>query len=152
MSALSDLLLAHLPRGTTRRQIALAIDADPRHDVKLSTVYPYFNGKHGQPELKTLRALADHLPGVTYSQLLAAAGLPASSGPYVAPDESDLLTLRQRRAIDELIRAMVTDDSTSSGGAVIPMSPPPGRPSATERRGLKVAAKREKDPDDGGPG
>lgn len=151
MSALSDLLLAHLPRGTTRRQVALAIDADPRHDVKLSTVYPYFNGKHGQPELKTLRALADHLPGVTYSQLLAAAGLPASSGPYVAPEESDLLTPRQRRAIDELIRAMVADDATSAV-SVVPMSAAPGRPSATERRGLKVAAKREKDPDDGGPG
>jgi hypothetical protein len=140
VSALSDLLNAHLPKGKTVRQIALAIDQDDRYDVKLSTIYPYFNGKHGQPELKTLHALAQHVPGVSLRQLLEAAGLPNSAGPYEPPAEAELLNARQRRALDDLIRSMVeprADAKVTRLSAVrdTPKAPPRGEAASKKRGG-----------------
>lgn len=78
-----------------------------------ATVAKYLNGSHGEPEDRILRALAEVLP-VTLSALRTAAQVPVGEhGPYVPPDIAHRLSGRQRKALDELIRAMTEADEQS---------------------------------------
>lgn len=145
MTALSDLLIAAnksrlSARGLARRAQELG------HSLNHDTAARYLRGDHGVPDEATLVALSEAL-GVSMRQLRLAANLPADvTTPYVPPSEASRLTRRQRRAVDELIRAMVEpavarDElaarrGTSSGKPVKqakPDKPPTGRSAA--RRG-----------------
>jgi len=106
MSAISDLLVA--ANGHRRSARAIARDAQDRgYSLNHDTAARYMRGDHGLPDETTLQALADVL-GVPMTKLRAAAGLPSEiATPYVPPDEANRLNRRQRRAVDEIIRAMV---------------------------------------------
>jgi transcriptional regulator with XRE-family HTH domain len=106
MSALSELLQAENSKGLSARaisQTARELGFTLNHD----TAARYLRGEHGRPDEATLRALSTVL-GVSLAKLRRAASLPADvTEPYRPPAEADRLSRRQRRAIDEVIRAML---------------------------------------------
>ena len=106
MSALSDLLTRANTAGMSARAIARqARQAGFR--INHDTAARYLRGDHGRPDEETLRAFAGVLP-VTLTELRAAAQLPAQeTEPYQPPAEASRLNRRQRRAVDEIIRAML---------------------------------------------
>ncbi|MFW0790053.1 hypothetical protein [Gordonia sp. CPCC 205333] len=111
MSALSDLLNGG---NVTARQAA---DKAEALCVKLpyGTIAAYWSGRHGKPSATTLSRLAQVVP-FTEKQLQEAAwNVTAPLGPYRPPEESLLLDQRQRRAVDELIRSIVTKQGANDG-------------------------------------
>jgi transcriptional regulator with XRE-family HTH domain len=106
VTALSDLLVASNRAGLSAR--ALARTAQQRgYSLNHDTAARYLRGDHGVPDEATLIALSDVL-GVPLRELRAAADLPSeTTTPYVPPAEASRMTRRQRRAVDEIIRAMV---------------------------------------------
>lgn len=117
MSALSDALGAANKSGLSARAVSRAA-RERGHSLNHDTAARYLRGDHGLPDEATLVAFADVLR-VPLSTLRRAAGLPADeTAPYTPPAEASRLTRRQRRAVDEIIRAMldpgrsVTDLST----------------------------------------
>jgi transcriptional regulator with XRE-family HTH domain len=107
MSRLSEpLVLAANKKGLTARKIALAAKA-AGFTLNHDTAARYLRGDHGRPSEATLRALSAVLD-VPMKVLREAADLPAEeTQPYQPPSESSRLTRRQRRAVDEIIRAML---------------------------------------------
>lgn len=75
--------------------------------------------------------------GVTPAKIYELAGMtaPSEAGPYVPPEEAARLTTRQREALTELIRAMVT-----------PAAGPPTQPPRTADQ-YALAARRSMDED-----
>lgn len=114
VTALSDLLAA-ANEGRSAR--ALAREARERgHTLNHDTAARYLRGDHGVPDEATLVAFADIL-GLKLRDLRAAADLPTdSTEAYQPPPEASRLTRRQRRAVDEIIRAMV--EPVRAGGEV----------------------------------
>lgn len=103
--------------------------------------------REGRPSETVIADVARALD-VSPKLLRELATVPAGEDePFLLPPEANRLNRRQRAAVVEVVRLLL-----ESQAEVMPMSAATGRPSATGRRGLKVAAKREKDPDDGGPG
>lgn len=113
VTALSDLLIASNKAGLSAR--ALARQARERgHSLNHDTAARYLRGDHGVPDEATLVALSDVLR-IPLRDLRAAANLPSeTTTPYVPPAEASRLTRRQRRALDEIIRAML-EPTTSRG-------------------------------------
>lgn len=110
MSALSDALNDANTEGWSSREIARR--ADDR--IHFGTVAAYLGGRHGSPSEDVLSVFAEVLK-VPMPKLRELAGLPAGEiGPYKAPREADRLDRRQRRLIDELIRALA--DTTTKAG------------------------------------
>ncbi|HEX8093331.1 hypothetical protein [Jatrophihabitans sp.] len=106
MSALSELLRAENSKALSARAISQAareLGFTLNHD----TAARYLRGEHGTPDESTLQAFATVL-GVSLAKLRRAASLPADvTEPYRPPAEADRLSRRQRRAVDEVIRAML---------------------------------------------
>ena len=106
MSALSELLQAENSKGLSARGISQAareLGFTLNHD----TAARYLRGEHGTPDESTLRAFSTVL-GVSLGKLRRAASLPADvTEPYQPPAEADRLSRRQRKAVDEVIRAML---------------------------------------------
>lgn len=93
-----------IEEGWTNREIAR------KAGISSPTVDRMFNGE-GRPKVGNLDAVADVL-GIPRKQARKLAGLPTGAdGPYEGPDESRLLDVRQRKALDELIRSIVAADS-----------------------------------------
>jgi hypothetical protein len=121
VTRLSDVLQAANKSNLSARAIARAA-SDRGHTLNHDTAARYLRGDHGRPDEATLVAFADVLP-VTLTRLRAAANLPTEqTAPYSPPPEASRLTRRQRRAVDEIIRAMlapgtatVTDLETERG-------------------------------------
>jgi hypothetical protein len=106
MSTLSDLLTRENTGGLSARAISRAA-RDAGYTLNHDTAARYLRGDHGTPDEPTLRALSEVL-GVSMSALRRAADLPSDdTAPYVPPAESSRLSRRQRRAVDEIIRAML---------------------------------------------
>jgi hypothetical protein len=116
MSGLSKLLNeANKGRLSGRAIARLARDRD--HTLNHDTAARYLRGDHGTPDEATLVAFADVL-GISMTRLRAAAGLPSeATAPYTPPPEASRLTRRQRRAVDEIIRAML--ESPGKEGAPV---------------------------------
>lgn len=112
MSGLSEVLTAANTAGLSAR--ALARRAQERgHSLNHDTAARYLRGDHGRPDESTLLALADVFD-LPLRRLREAAGLPSDeTEPYVPPPEASRLSRRQRRAVDELIRAMLDQRSGS---------------------------------------
>jgi hypothetical protein len=110
VSALSDALTSANTAGLSARAVSRAARS-LGHTVNHDTAARYLRGDHGTPDEATLIAFADVL-GVPLRTLRAAANLPDESvEPYVPPAEASRLTRRQRRAVDEIIRAMLEPTS-----------------------------------------
>lgn len=106
VTALSDLLVAANKARLSARAVARTAQ-ERGHSLNHDTAARYLRGDHGVPDEATLVALSDVL-GVPMRDLRAAADLPSeTTSPYVPPSEASRLTRRQRRAVDEIIRAMV---------------------------------------------
>lgn len=107
MSALSELLLQHLPAGWSARRVAREAQKLGL-TLKESTATAYFGSRHGaNPSEPVLQALAEVLD-IPIEEVRRAAGLPVGEHlPYEPPAEAARLSQRQRAAFDELIRAVV---------------------------------------------
>ena len=106
MTALSDLLTTANRTRLSARAIARAA-RERGHSINHDTAARYLRGDHGRPDEATLVAFADVL-SIPLAKLRTAANLPAEqTAPYSPPPEASRLTRRQRRAVDEIIRAML---------------------------------------------
>ena len=112
MTALSELLQASNSAGLSARTIARnarELGFSLNHD----TAARYLRGNHGKPDESTLLALSKVLK-VPMTKLRAAAALPNEvTEPYRPPAKSSRLSRRQRRAVDEVIRAMLAPSPAS---------------------------------------
>jgi transcriptional regulator with XRE-family HTH domain len=106
MSTLSELLQAENSKRLSARAISQAareLGFTLNHD----TAARYLRGEHGKPDEATLKAFSTVL-NIPLVKLRRAAALPAEvTEPYRPPAEADRLNRRQRRAVDEVIRAML---------------------------------------------
>lgn len=85
---------------TTNRKIALTVG------VSSPTIDRLMNGD-GRTAIETIDSVAQHL-GVPLDEARRLADLPTTGRElYMGPSESRILSQRQRKALDELIRAMV---------------------------------------------
>ena len=106
VTGLSEVLTAANTGGLSARAVARRAQ-EHGHSLNHDTAARYLRGDHGRPDESTLLALADVLD-VPLATLRAAAGLPSEeTDPYVPPLEANRLSRRQRRAVDEIIRAML---------------------------------------------
>lgn len=112
MSTLSELLQAENSKRLSARAISTAARAQGftlNHD----TAARYLRGEHGKPGEATLKAFSTVL-SIPLAKLRRAAALPADiTEPYRPPAEADRLNRRQRRAVDEVIRAMLQTASAA---------------------------------------
>src|SRR5690348_2499981 len=148
MSALSDLLNEVNGGKLSARKVARAAQA-AGFSLNHDTAARYLRGDHGRPDEVTLLALSKVLR-IPLGRLRAAAALPAGeTEPYRPPAESSRLSRRQRRAIDEIIRAMLetaaTGDELSDRRARRPTAGSgrsPGNPAAKKTVRSPRAARR----------
>lgn len=121
MSGLSELLTKANKSGYSARAVA-RLARERGHTLNHDTAARYLRGDHGVPDEATLIAFADVL-GVSMIRLRTAADLPAElTTPYTPPAEASRLTRRQRRAVDEIIRAML-EPGTRSASESAPAQP-----------------------------
>jgi transcriptional regulator with XRE-family HTH domain len=134
MSELSELLKSANSAYLSARAIASAAQQfgfSLNHD----TAARYLRGDHGRPKEATLRALSSVLD-IPLAKLRSAAALPTEvTEPYRPPVEASQLNRRQRRAVDEIIRAMLA--APSQAQPVDQLRPKtgrrPARPQAARR-------------------
>jgi transcriptional regulator with XRE-family HTH domain len=86
------------------------------HPLSRSVIAKYLRGEHGtNPPESTLAALAVGL-SVDVRELRRLAGKPAGElGPYVPTAEAASLTQRQRDALDQMIKAFVSEGGSNEG-------------------------------------
>lgn len=115
MTALSDRL--NEAKGTDGLDVVVARAEAKGHSVHRGTFANYFKGKHAKhPSEDVLRALADGL-GVKVTELREIAGMPAGElGEYKPTTLANRLNRDQRKALDELIRTIVTKEEVSEHG------------------------------------
>jgi transcriptional regulator with XRE-family HTH domain len=112
MTALSELLVKRNAAGSSARALARRAQ-ELGHTLNHDTAARYLRGDHGVPDEATLVAFSDVLR-IPLRELRAAADLPAeTTSPYVPPAEASRLSRRQRRAVDEIIRAMLEPTRTA---------------------------------------
>lgn len=106
MSTLSELLQEENSKRLSARAISQAA-REQGFTLNHDTAARYLRGEHGKPDEATLKAFSTVL-GISLAKLRRAAALPADvTEPYHPPAEADRLNRRQRRAVDEVIRAML---------------------------------------------
>lgn len=130
MSALSNLLVEANREHLSAR--ALAREARERgYSLNHDTAARYLRGDHGTPDEATLLALSEILQ-IPLRQLRLAAELPHElTDPYTPPAESSRLSRRQRKAVDEIIRAML-DTSAPRTSPAKPGAKLTGLPAAND--------------------
>ena len=135
--------------------------------VPQSTVSAIVSGKSRRPKPENIQRIADAL-GIDVRTVSGWVGEQRTErAPYSPPAEADLLTDRQRRAVDEIIRAIVAErassghveqndalaDRSQSDGATTRTSEPRltlVSDDVPDLRGLRFAADEEKPGDDPG--
>lgn len=131
VDAVSDLseLLANA-KGDRSIDAIAAQASSAGHPISRSAVAKYLRGKHGtRPPEATLEALAAGF-GVSVRKLRIAAGRPAGElGPWRPTPLANSLTQRQRDALDELIKAFVSEEveESDAGTTHQKMPEPQGR-------------------------
>lgn len=116
MKSLSELLQAANTEGLSARSIARQAQS-LGYSLNHDTAARYLRGDHGRPDEDTLLALASVLK-LPLAPLRKAAQLPSEvTEPYRPPPEASRLSRRQRRAVDEIIRAMLEPGRTAAGGS-----------------------------------
>lgn len=130
MSSLSELLTRGNKEQLSARAIARAAK-ERGYSLNHDTAARYLRGTHGVPDEATLIAFHEVLD-IPLRDLRAAAALPSeSTEPYVPPAEASRLSRRQRRAVDEIIRAMLEPNSAQPDLRQLPEA----RPSRAARHG-----------------
>lgn len=110
MSALSDALNEANVHRWSSRDLARRSGNQVSH----TQLAKYLKPDHPTPTDAVLAAFAEIFPTLTVPKLRELAGLPrGEEDPYVPPPEGARLSVRQRKAIDELIRSMATGVSGS---------------------------------------
>lgn len=110
MTVLSELLHQSNVQGWSNREISVRADKNG-HKLSRASVDVYMGGRHGRPTEAVLAAFSDVL-NIPIDKLRTAAGVPAGTGsPWTPPSEANRLDTRQRRALEELIRSMVTSET-----------------------------------------
>lgn len=133
MSGLSEAITAANVQGLSGRAIA-RLAQEHGYTMNHDTAARYLRGDHGTPDEATLVAFAEVLE-VPLRKLRAAANLPSeTTAPYVPPAEASRLSRRQRRAVDEVIRAML-EARPERGTAEVSELPGPRR--APSRRAAR---------------
>lgn len=136
MSGLSEALGAANARGLSGRAIA-RLARERGHTLNHDTAARYLRGDHGTPDEATLVAFAEVLD-VPLRQLRQAADLPAeTTAPYAPPAEASRLTRRQRRAVDEIIRAMLEPGSRRTVAGSAKVTDLPARRAAPTRQAAR---------------
>jgi transcriptional regulator with XRE-family HTH domain len=131
VTALSELLGTSNHAGLSARALARRAQ-ELGHTLNHDTAARYLRGDHGVPDEATLIAFAEVL-GVPLRKLRAAADLPSeTTTPYVPPAEASRLTRRQRRAVDEIIRAML--EPMPAGAAVTELAGRRNKPAGRAAR------------------
>jgi hypothetical protein len=128
VTALSELLVRSNKAGMSARAVSRRAQ-ELGHSLNHDTAARYLRGDHGVPDEATLIAFAAVLD-IPLQKLRAAANLPSETvTPYVPPPESSRLTRRQRRAVDDVIRAMLEPFSTRANVSELAdrLRPTPGR-------------------------
>ena len=139
MTALSELLSAANVNGWSTREVARRAEKNG-HKLSQATANVYLAGRHGVPTESVLAAFSDVL-NIPIDKLRTAAGVPAGTGsPWTPPSEANRLDLRQRRALEELIRSMVTSETTSEDQDDDQQHPHTGDHPPAHRRGLEDPA------------
>lgn len=111
MTALSERLVGANTAGLSARAIANQA-REAGFTLNHDTAARYLRGDHGRPDEDTLLAFSTVL-SVDLAELRRAAELPAEeTTAYHPPPESARLSRRQRRAVDEIIRAMLEPAAT----------------------------------------
>ncbi len=144
MTALSELLQASNTAGLSARTIARTA-RDLGFSLNHDTAARYLRGNHGSPDESTLLALSKVLK-VPMTKLRAAAALPNEvTEPYRPPAEASRLNRRQRRAVDEVIRAMLQPTTAAKQAPAKPATSKPatpGKPAATGKQVNELDAAR----------
>ena len=113
MSELSDLIgRANRDREWSTRAIAKKARA-AGFSVSHATVGKVLNGTHGRIDIDTVLAL-EHVFNIPSKRITDAAGVPPVGEPYRPPTEARQLSTRQRKAVSELILAIVKDQPEAS--------------------------------------
>ena len=113
MTALSELLQASNTTNLSARTIARTA-REFGFSLNHDTAARYLRGNHGTPDESTLQALSKVLK-IPMTKLRTAAALPNEvTEPYRPPAEANRLNRRQRRAVDEVIRAMLQTTTTGN--------------------------------------
>ena len=109
MTALSDRL--NEAKGKTGLDEVVARAEANGHTIHRATFANYFKGKHAKrPSEDVLQALADGLD-LKVTELRDLAGQPQGElGPYKPTPLANRLNRDQRKALDELIRVIVTEE------------------------------------------
>lgn len=112
MSNLSELLEQAKPEDMSLREVAR--QANKRgYKLTAGTLSKYFQGMHGTPDESTILALHEVLR-IPLKDLRTAAELPTGADePYTPPSEANRLDLRQRHAVDEIIRLLAREGTTT---------------------------------------
>jgi hypothetical protein len=111
MTALSELLHEANVQSWSSREIARRAEKNG-HKLSYASAAVYLGGRHGVPSEQVLAAFSDVL-NIPIDKLRAAAGVPTGDGePWAPPAEANRLDRRQRLALEELIRSMVTSETT----------------------------------------
>lgn len=117
MTALSELLQASNTTNLSARTIARTA-REFGFSLNHDTAARYLRGNHGTPDESTLQALSKVLK-IPMTKLRTAAALPNEvTEPYRPPAEANRLNRRQRRAVDEVIRAMLQTTTGTTGSEV----------------------------------
>lgn len=141
MSALSELLNAANTERLSARSLARKA-RELKFTLNHDTAARYLRGDHGRPDEDTLMALSEVLD-VPLADLRTAAELPSEvTEPYRPPPESSRLNRRQRRAVDEIIRAMLETQQIARPVTVLK----PGRKPADEDDEDKAARRGGAEP------
>jgi hypothetical protein len=101
---------------TARQAAARADELDV--DLKYGTLAAYWAGTHGRPTAVMLSRLALVVPFSELRLQQAAWSTTAPCGRWTPPEESVLLDARQRKALNELIRTIVTRSDESEGAVL----------------------------------
>lgn len=110
MTALSELLAEANVQGWSTREIARRAQKND-HKLSQASANVYLSGRHGTPTEPVLAAFSDVL-NIPIDKLRRAAGVPTGAdAPWTPPAEANRLDRRQRRALEELIRSMVTSET-----------------------------------------
>ena len=108
MTELSELVSeANREREWSTRDIARRAE-ERGFKLSHSTASKVLNGSHGLINLETVFAL-EAVFGLSRDAITAAAGIPAVGGLYEPPREAAHLSVRQRKAISELILSIVKE-------------------------------------------
>ena len=120
MTALSDLISQHIPKGMSSRELERQCDGA----ISRATIDNYRAGRHPKnPDDSTLRIFHELL-GIPIRELRAAANKPVGEpGIWAPPTEANLMNQRQRDAVTELIRSFV---KTQGAHNAVETTPPSG--------------------------